>query len=80
VPHAIRLRRMSAREHRVRISHFLTLNDIDLGYSIRFLEPYIEDDGTLILDLNRTTRVIGSRTIARERAEKLPSLPRRGAR
>jgi len=68
VPHAIRVRHMNSREHRITVSDFLAECAIDLGYSIRFIEPYV-DGGTLILDLNRTMRVIGSRTIARQRRE-----------
>jgi hypothetical protein len=81
VPHAIRVRTSSNGQHQMTVSEFLEKNEIELGYSIRFLEPYVEDDGTLILDLNRTVRVVGSRTIARQRSEAgLPSLRRRGAR
>jgi len=68
VPHAIRVR-SSRHQHMITITEFLEKNDIDLDYSIRFLEPYVEEDGTLILDLNRTVRVVGSRTIARQRKE-----------
>lgn len=68
VPHAIRVRRSSV-GHQITVSEFLEKNNVDLGYSIRFLDPYVEEDGTLILDLNRTTRVVGSRTIARHRSE-----------
>jgi hypothetical protein len=67
VPHAIPVRAFRNR-YMITIAEFLRKNDVYLDYSIRFLEPYVEEDGTLILDLNRTTHVIGARTIAKQRA------------
>lgn len=57
---------MSGRHNRIPISAFLEINKIRPDYTIRFLEAHI-DEGTLILDLNRTIRVVGSRTIAKQR-------------
>ena len=69
VPHAIRMRTAVNGQNTITVSEFLEKNEIELGYSIRFLEPYVEEDGTLILDLNRTIRVVGARTIARQRKQ-----------
>ena len=66
--HAVRLRDYKNHQYGLPIRTFLIENKILPAYSIRFLDPYVQD-GILILDLNRTVRVIGSRTIARMRAE-----------
>ena len=68
VPHAVTLRPTGA-GCQIRVATFLEAHKIAFKYSIRFLEPYVEEDGTLILDLNRATRVVGPLTIARQRAE-----------
>ena len=69
VDHAIAIRReQKGRHNRIPISEFLDANKIRPSYTIRFLEAHIEN-GTLILDLNRTMRVVGGRTIAKQRRQ-----------
>lgn len=67
VLHAVRVR-FHGSEIAVPVTRFLERHKIRPAYTIKFLEPYIQD-GVLILDLNRTGRAIGSHTIARERRE-----------
>lgn len=53
--------RLRSTNYWIHAKPFLASAKIDIAYSIRFLDPHIEDD-TLILDLNHTTRVLGPRS------------------
>jgi|GEM_PF-2064457 len=68
VPHAVRIRFHTQTQIAMPVTKFLDRHGIRPAYTIRFLDPYMQD-GTLILDLNRTVRVKGATAIARERAE-----------
>jgi hypothetical protein len=66
VNHAIRVRTQKDGRPYIPMPAFLDKHKIRPSLSIRFLDPYIQE-GTLILDLNRTAHITGSRTIALER-------------
>ena len=67
VPHAVRVRFHTRTQIAMPVTRFLDRHEIRPAYTIRFLDPYMQDE-TLILDLNRTVRVKGATAIARERA------------